>query len=134
MASRQKKPEYKPLLFSTTVRNPSRMKDALKIMSKFEGKTLTNKLAKDIFKEVIKKKKYSPRKAWNNPLTRHLKEKYYSEESLTNSELDLIIDNIIQIISKEILSMVGLHDFIHFLICIDSLVFFIMQDQALMMN
>ena len=96
MASRQKKPEYKPLLFSTTVRNPSRMKDALKIMSKFEGKTLTNKLAKDIFKEVIKKKKYSPRKAWNNPLTRHLKEKYYSEESLTNSELDLIIDNIIQ--------------------------------------
>ena len=96
MASRQTKPDYKPLLFSTTVRNPSRMKDALKIMSKFEGKTLTNKLAIEIFKEVIKEKKYSPTKAWNNPLTSHLKDKYYSEESLTNSELDLIIDNITQ--------------------------------------
>ena len=60
MASRQTKPDYKPLLFSTTVRNPSRMKDALKIMSKFEDfillKSLTiipSKFLNSILEETI---------------------------------------------------------------------------------
>ena len=76
MPSREKSPEYKPLTFSTTVRNPSRIKEALNIISKFEGQILTNALSIEIFKNVIKEKKYQVMSAWRNPITRHLKSKY----------------------------------------------------------
>lgn len=37
--------EYKPLLYTTTVRNPERIKNNLFILKKFENKILTNELA-----------------------------------------------------------------------------------------
>ena len=53
--------EYKPLLFTTTVRNPSRFKYYLKILSLFEGKILTNELATCIFGEIIRHGLYRPK-------------------------------------------------------------------------
>jgi hypothetical protein len=52
--------EYKPLLFTTTVRNPKRMKGLLNILSNFDGKILTNELAQKIMGELIRYGLYRP--------------------------------------------------------------------------
>ena len=36
---------YKPLLFTTTLRNPERLKYFIKILNNYENKKLTNQLA-----------------------------------------------------------------------------------------
>jgi hypothetical protein len=56
----RRKPEYKPLLFTTTVRNPTRVKGLLKILSSFNGQILTNELAKKIMGELIRHGLYRP--------------------------------------------------------------------------
>ena len=45
MASRERKAEYKPLLYTTTVRNPERIKYNLFVLKKFENQILTNGIA-----------------------------------------------------------------------------------------
>ena len=52
--------EYKPLLFTTTVRNPKRMKGLLNILSNFDGEILTNQLAQKIMGELIRYGLYRP--------------------------------------------------------------------------
>lgn len=59
---RSKKPEYKPLLFTTTVRNPRRLKGMLAVFSKFNGQQLTDVLAIQIVKEIIRYGLYRPTK------------------------------------------------------------------------
>lgn len=58
----KKKSEYKPLLFTTTVRNPKRMKGLLNILSNFDGNNLTDELAKKIMGELINYGLYRPMK------------------------------------------------------------------------
>lgn len=62
----KRKSEYKPLLFTTTVRNPKRMKGLLNILSKFDGKNLTNQLAEKIMGELIRYGLYRPMKKTND--------------------------------------------------------------------
>lgn len=57
-----KKSEYKPLLYTTTVRNPERIKNNLFILKKFENQILTNELATNIVKELIRYGLYRPMK------------------------------------------------------------------------
>lgn len=52
--------EYKPLLFTTTVRNPQRLKALLYIFSKFDRQTLTDDLATQIVCELIRYGLYRP--------------------------------------------------------------------------
>jgi hypothetical protein len=52
--------EYKPLLFTTTVRNPQRLKALLYIFAKFDGQTLTDDLATQIVCELIRYGLYRP--------------------------------------------------------------------------
>jgi hypothetical protein len=52
--------EYKPLLFTTTVRNPQRLKALLYIFAKFDGQTLTDDLATKIVCELIRYGLYRP--------------------------------------------------------------------------
>ena len=52
--------EYKPLLYTTTVRNPERIKNNLFILKKFENKILTNELAIQIVMELIRYGLYRP--------------------------------------------------------------------------
>ena len=86
---------YKPLLFTTTVRNPERMKRLLNILSKFNGEILTSELAKNIIAELIKYGLYRPMKISNS-----IKEKWstskkgeFSEIPLTNEEVAEILAN-----------------------------------------
>ena len=56
----QRSAKYKPLLFTTTMRNPERLKNFLSILKKYNGQILSNKLAKKIAGEIIKKGLYKP--------------------------------------------------------------------------
>ena len=60
MAERER--EYKPLLFTTTVRNPSRVKALLYVLRKFDGQILTDGLATKIVGEAIRYGLYRPMK------------------------------------------------------------------------
>jgi hypothetical protein len=53
-------PEYKPLLFTTTVRNPQRLKSLLNIFAKFNGQILDDDLATKIVGEIIRYGLYRP--------------------------------------------------------------------------
>lgn len=55
-----RKPEYKPLLYTTTVRNPERVKALLYVFAKFDGKILTDELATEIVGETIRYGLYRP--------------------------------------------------------------------------
>ncbi|MDR2757210.1 MAG: AlwI family type II restriction endonuclease [Planctomycetaceae bacterium] len=87
--------EYKPLLFTTTVRNPQRFKALLCIFVKFNGQLLTNDLATTIVSELIRYGLYRP-----NKQSKKIKEKWgttsqgdFSECILTDEEVKYIFDN-----------------------------------------
>lgn len=54
--------EYKPLLYTTTVRNPERIKYNLYVLKKFENQILTDELATNIVGELIRYGLYRPMK------------------------------------------------------------------------
>ena len=87
---RNKKIEYKPLLFSTTVRNPGRIKEYVKILSKFQGEILDNNVIMNIIKEIIKNKLYYTRYEKNNVT---LWEIFLSDNNFTNDQVQQIIFN-----------------------------------------
>lgn len=60
MPSRERNAEYKPLLYTTTVRNPERIKYNLFVLKKFEHQILTNELAIKIVGELIRYGLYRP--------------------------------------------------------------------------
>ncbi|MFH0828214.1 MAG: AlwI family type II restriction endonuclease [Candidatus Omnitrophota bacterium] len=92
---KKRKLEYKPLLFTTTLRSPERMKGLLNILSNFNGKKLTNSLATKIVGELIKFGLYRPLKQ-----TCQVKEKWrgtkkgkFSQVLLSNDEVRLVLIN-----------------------------------------
>ncbi len=87
--------EYKPLLYTTTIRNPERVKYLLYAISQFDGMILNDLLAKKIVAETIKLGLYRPLKK-----TDEIKRKWssttngtFADEILTNKEVDYIITN-----------------------------------------
>lgn len=87
--------EYKPLLFTTTVRNPKRMKGLLKVLSSFNGRKLTDSLATEIVGELIKYGLYRPLKK-----TQQIKEKWkdtkngeFSTALLSDTEIKKMLRN-----------------------------------------
>ena len=58
----ERKSEYKPLLYTTTVRNPERIKYSLYVLKKFEDSVLTDELATEIVGELIRYGLYRPMK------------------------------------------------------------------------
>lgn len=60
MANKGRNAEYKPLLYTTTVRNPERIKYNLFVLKKFENHILTNEIATSIVGELIKYGLYRP--------------------------------------------------------------------------
>lgn len=86
-------PQYKPLLFTTTMRNPARLKQMLFVLKKFDGQILNDELAQEIVAECIRYGIYRPTKKSDS-----IKEKWkstqagtFSKELLTKRELDFII-------------------------------------------
>lgn len=49
----KRKNEYKPLLFTTTLRNPERIKSFLSIIAKYDKEILTNKLIDKIVFDLV---------------------------------------------------------------------------------
>lgn len=87
--------EYKPLLYTTTVRNPERVKSLLNILVQFDGQILTDELATRIVAETIRYGLYRP---VNN--TASIREKYgntskgtFAKQLLTDNEVQYIIAN-----------------------------------------
>ena len=60
MAIRRREAEYKPLLYTTTIRNPERYKDFMCLLYKFNGQVLTNELIGEIEREFFKVGLYRP--------------------------------------------------------------------------
>lgn len=79
---------YKPLLLTTTVRNPERFKIFLNILSDYEGKNLSEEVIYEVICILIKKGHYCPTKV--SPL---VKQKWKNEEDLTDEETFEIIKN-----------------------------------------
>lgn len=79
---------FKPLSFSTTIRNPHRIADFLYCIKDYEGKILTNEVIFDIIKNVLKNKIYvtMPEKA--NPIFNKI---YSGSETFSDDQLNEII-------------------------------------------
>lgn len=60
--ARKAEPIYKPLLYTTTMRNPGRLKYMLYVLKKFEGQVLNDNLAEIICGETIRYGLYRPTK------------------------------------------------------------------------
>lgn len=87
--------EYKPLLFTTTVRNPQRLKALLWVLKKFDGLVLSDDLATKIVAEIIRYGLYRPMKT-----TAAIKTKWasspqgeFSDYILTDKEVQYILAN-----------------------------------------
>lgn len=92
---KKKTPEYKPLLFTTTMRNPGRMKYFLFVLQGFNGSNLTNDVAKKICGEMIRYGIYRPMKK-----SKTVKEKWKSTKSpdfsdylLSDEEVAYMLEN-----------------------------------------
>lgn len=92
---RRSEPEYKPLLYTTTMRNPGRLKYMLYVLNMFDGQVLDDELATKICGETIRYGLYRPMKKLPSVqqkwATSDLGE--FSEELLTDQELELMMRN-----------------------------------------
>lgn len=79
------KATYKPLLFTTTVRNPRRMKALLNILSKYDGIILTNELTHTIMGDLIRYGLYRPTRG----VTSSVVKKWGSKRISPNSTIGL---------------------------------------------
>ncbi len=92
---RTRTPEYKPLLYTTTMRNPGRLKYMLYVLNQFDGQILNNNLATMICGETIRyglyrpmKKLISVKKKWESS-----EQGEFSEYLLDDNEVSLMLRN-----------------------------------------
>ncbi len=78
--------EYKPLLFTTTLRNPERLKWFLGVLKEYDGRVLTNELAEEVAGELIRIGLYKPTK-----LTEIVRKKIKTKELLTDKEVAKVL-------------------------------------------
>ncbi|MFA6417259.1 MAG: AlwI family type II restriction endonuclease [Patescibacteria group bacterium] len=90
-----RKKEFKPLLFTTTVRNPKRMKGLLYVLAKFNGEILNNVVAEKIMGELIKYGLYRPVKQTSEIKIkwRDTKKGEFSNTLLTDEEVLQMLKN-----------------------------------------
>ena len=88
--------EYKPLLFTTTMRNPERLKFLLFPLSKFKGQILDDNLTTIIVGETIRYGLYRPTKR----IPQSVKEKWkttpkgtFANSILTDDEVKIVLEN-----------------------------------------
>lgn len=82
--------ERKPLSFSTTMRNPSRIAEFLKCIIPYEGKILTNDVIYSVAATLIKRKLYRPVYINRTP---RLKDVLNEERDFSDSEVNEIMKN-----------------------------------------
>ncbi|MCA6070586.1 MAG: AlwI family type II restriction endonuclease [Endomicrobium sp.] len=81
----QKRAEYKPLLFTTTMRNPERLKAFLVVLMEYNEKLLTDSVIEKVAKSLIQKGLYKPTK-----VSVSVKNKWNSGIKLNKKEVDKI--------------------------------------------
>lgn len=79
---KKRESEYKPLLFTTTLRNPERLKWFLGILKNYDGQILEDDLAITISAEIIRVGLYKP-----TTITSTVKKKIEAKEPLTDKEI-----------------------------------------------
>ncbi len=84
----RRKSEYKPLLFTTTMRNPERLKDILTVFVEYDGNILTSEIINNVAKSLIKKGLYQPKKVSST-----VKGKWKDEIELSEIEASNIFSN-----------------------------------------
>lgn len=89
MANERKK-EFKPLSFSTTMRNPARIADFLNCILPFEGQILTEQIIHEVAVKLISQKLYKPTFIGTNP---RLKAIYNSDNNFSVDDTEFIIKN-----------------------------------------
>ena len=77
----KRQPEYKPLLFTTTMRNPERLKDFLTVLAEYDSEILTNEIIDKVAKSLIQKGLYQPMK-----VSSAIKDKWKNEIELSETE------------------------------------------------
>ncbi len=80
--------EYKPLLFTTTVRNPERFKGMLAVLKNYDEEILTNELAEEVAGELIKIGIYRPMK-----VSREVKDKWEEGQPLSAEDIIKILQD-----------------------------------------
>lgn len=93
--ARKANPEYKPLLYTTTMRNPGRLKFMLYVLNKFEGQILNDELATKICGETIRYGLYRPMKKLLSVQNKWASTSNgeFSEYMLTDEEVALMLRN-----------------------------------------
>ena len=79
-------PSYKPLLFTTTVRNPERLKDFLSVLKAYDARTLDDALAVEISGELIRNGLYKPQ-----VLSKRVRRKIRDKSPLTDAEVAKVL-------------------------------------------
>ncbi|MEK5104950.1 AlwI family type II restriction endonuclease [Cytobacillus sp. FSL M8-0252] len=74
---------------STTLRNPERIVDFLRVLSRFEGKPFNEKTQGLFFKELIRTKLYTP-----TGISDYYKQKFEDPEEFTDSELSDLLSQV----------------------------------------
>ena len=77
----KRKSEYKPLLLTTTMRNPERLKDFLTVLVEYDGEILSNEIINKVAKALIQKGLYQPMK-----ISSAVKDKWKNEVELNKTE------------------------------------------------
>jgi len=93
--ARARTAEYKPLLYTTTVRNPERYKDFIHILNMFDGQVLTSDVVEQVERLTFKCGLYRPtkhipasaREKWSTTRTGD-----FSDYALTDEETKAIYD------------------------------------------
>lgn len=83
---KKRESEYKPLLFTTTIRNPERLKWFLGVLKDYNGKILNDDLAEKIAGEIIRIGLYKPTK-----ISIAVKKKIENKELLSDREVKQIL-------------------------------------------
>lgn len=93
--ARKATPEYKPLLFTTTMRNPGRLKYMLYVLNQFEGQILNDELATRICGETIKYGLYRPTKKLSSIIDKWstTKSPEFSEYMLSDQEVSWMLEH-----------------------------------------
>lgn len=88
--AKERHKEYKPLSFSTTMRNPSRIADFLGCILPFEGQILTEQIIHEVAVKLISQKFYKPTFIGTDS---RLKSIYNSEDDFSVADAEYIIKN-----------------------------------------
>ena len=93
---KRSEPEYKPLLYTTTMRNPGRLKYMLYVLNQFEGQILDDELATKICGETIRYGLFRPTKRIPDSVTTKWSttaKGEFSDYALSDKEVKTVLYN-----------------------------------------